>query len=229
MKVKTTTNYEQFATLYGNRPINRRHVESIKESIRKNGYLPTIAIVNQHKEVVDGQHRLKAVSELGLPYVYTEYDGADVNSALDLNRTQRSWTMQDYIESYANAGNQNYLDLMNDMKKWTISYVPAVTMAGVGTKTVKTGTLKYKSSQQLDERIARALVIQPFIGTKVIALWTAIYKVISNKDYNHQRMMKNLNAHRGSGKLGARIDEKGYILMFEEVYNHHARKTVRFY
>lgn len=213
----------------GNRPINRQHVERIKASIRKNGYLPTVAIVNQDKEVIDGQHRLIATTELGLPYYYTERAGANLENALDLNRTQRSWTVFDYIESYANAGNQNYIDLLNDMAKWKISYVTPTILAGTATTTVKNGRLKYKSSIKQDDTIAKALEIQPFVGTKVIALWLAIAKVLSNKEYNHQRMMKNLNAYRNSDKLGARIDEKGYLLMFEEIYNHNARKRIRFY
>lgn len=229
MKILETKDYQRFSLITGNRPVNNTHVKKIKESINYNGYLPVAAIVNETNQVIDGQHRLQAVSELGLPYYYTVVKGASVAEAQSLNKTQRQWSIQDYINSYANSGNENYIDLRADMDKWKVSYITAITMAKKGTDSVKNGTLKYKSSQKLDGLIASALEIQPFIGTKVVAVWVAIEKVLTTDGYNHHRMMKNLNAHRGSDKLGARVDTKGYLLMFEDIYNYHAKKITRFY
>jgi hypothetical protein len=42
-------------------------------------------------------------------------------------------------------------------------------------------------------------------------------------------MIKQLNAFRGSDKLGSRVDLKGYLIMFEEIYNYHSKKHLRFY
>ena len=64
--VYMTYDYNIFKKMLGNRELNERHVFRLKKSIREN-YIPNAIIVNQSMEVVDGQHRLKALSELGKP------------------------------------------------------------------------------------------------------------------------------------------------------------------
>lgn len=229
MKTQVTKDYGKFKLLKGNRPINYKHVYDIKDSIRRHGYIPTVAVTNERLEVIDGQHRLQVAQELNLPYYYVVGEGLSLQDAISVNIAQRKWTLQDFIESYASAGNQNYIDLLKDMKKWSVSYIVPTVLYGQPTRNVKNGTLEYKSSRKLDDMIAEALEIQGYIGTRVIAVWQAISKVVTTDGYNHQKMMKNMVMFKGNPLLGPKVDEKGYILMFEEIYNFHARKQLRFY
>ena len=64
--IKSTTDYNKFRKLNGNRPVRPNHVKRIVESMQKQ-LLPTFIEVNEHYEIIDGQHRIEALKELELP------------------------------------------------------------------------------------------------------------------------------------------------------------------
>ena len=59
-KVGVTNDYEMFQFLDSNREPNDRIVAKLEESIKQNGVQIPI-IVNQQKQIVDGQHRFWAL------------------------------------------------------------------------------------------------------------------------------------------------------------------------
>lgn len=67
LKTYITRDYSVFKYLKGNRGINLKNVNSIVDNVRDNGLLPTIVIVNENMEVIDGQHRIEAFKQLNLP------------------------------------------------------------------------------------------------------------------------------------------------------------------
>ncbi len=54
-------------------PSDALNYESFKESIRQNGQRVPVLAKARSGEVIDGRHRVKALSELGIPYVLVEY------------------------------------------------------------------------------------------------------------------------------------------------------------
>ena len=82
----------------------------MKDAIQRNpGILKAQPILcNEKLEVIDGQHRLVAASELGLPIYYNAVKGLDISTARALNILQRRWTVDDFAFSYAKAGNPHY-------------------------------------------------------------------------------------------------------------------------
>ena len=62
-----TKNYDQFKTLEGNRSIDQKNVNNIEQNMREHGVLPTVIIVNEKMEVIDGQHRIEALKRLHEP------------------------------------------------------------------------------------------------------------------------------------------------------------------
>ena len=69
-----STNYDEFRTLNANRNVSENHVKQIKAAIETVGNLTEVVpiIVNENKEIIDGQHRFEACKELGLPIFYTD-------------------------------------------------------------------------------------------------------------------------------------------------------------
>lgn len=108
-----TKNYKQFRSLVGNREVSDLRIKKIKESINKVGYIPTRIVVNENMEVIDGQGRLRVISELGLP-VYVDI----VEECRQMNINQSNWTLIDYIRSYAEDGNINYKYLDTALKRF---------------------------------------------------------------------------------------------------------------
>lgn len=60
LKTYITRDYSVFKYLSGNRDINLHNVNNIVKNVLENGLLPTIVIVNENMEVIDGQHRIEA-------------------------------------------------------------------------------------------------------------------------------------------------------------------------
>lgn len=105
-----TTDYKQFKMLVENRQTARTHINKLKDAIQKNPEIMEVQpiLVNEKMEIIDGQHRFVAASELGLPIVYNQVKGLDIGTARDMNIMQRKWGITDYAFSYAKAGNVHY-------------------------------------------------------------------------------------------------------------------------
>jgi hypothetical protein len=116
MEIYTTTNYEIFGRIAGNRGINDRIVKKLMTSIEKHGLVNPIT-VNENCEILDGQHRLEACKNLGIPvkYMVTE-DHYDHRVVQSINSAQHSWTLLDTIKSYAETGNTTYQWLLLQYK-----------------------------------------------------------------------------------------------------------------
>ena len=109
--IYSTTNYNIFKTLIGNRNLNGRHKDLIA-SIKEHGQLNPIT-VNEKYEVIDGQARLAALKMLGLPVEYIVKSGAGHTECVEWNNTGKRWTTRDFIKSYADLGYTSFMYLEN--------------------------------------------------------------------------------------------------------------------
>ena len=126
-RVKFTRNYSQFKKLGGNRDVGS--CKKLIKSIEKVGYIPNPIIVNEKMEVADGQHRLQACEELGIPIAYIVIPGVTVETARNMNTGQKNWKNIDYIKSYAETGNASYQKILLIQQKYPILLVNVITVA----------------------------------------------------------------------------------------------------
>lgn len=108
--------YQKFCILKGNRTIN--HWKSIVEAVKKFGQLFSPIAVNENYEIIDGQNRFKAFELLNLPIRYYFVDGYGAKECSILNTTGKNWSMSDFIDSYADIGNDNYIWLKSLLNKY---------------------------------------------------------------------------------------------------------------
>ena len=113
-EIRTTRDYHIFKFMPGNRAIKNR-AEKIKESIQEIGWISNPIIVNQDMEIVDGQSRFAACRELNMPIEYKIIPHLDLDDCRTLNRYNSEWGTVDYLNSYAEEGNINYIRLKNLM------------------------------------------------------------------------------------------------------------------
>lgn len=135
--VYKTTDYSIFKVLIGNRKVEPRRVSRIKKSIQTVGQVIVPIVVNERMEVIDGQGRLAALSELGLPVYFVYSEGAGVAECRQLNMFQSNWTSLDHIGSYADSGDEGYIRL----QKLIDTYKPAFklnSVMGAATNTIMT-------------------------------------------------------------------------------------------
>ena len=129
--MKQTTNYAIFKHKNGNRTINEKHVQKLKNSFIKHDYLPSCPIiVDENFNVVDGQHRLEAAKQLGIAVWYVVEKEPDNDLLIDLNITQRKWTATDYVNYYADEKkDENYIRFRQLLKEIPLDLLTVLDMA----------------------------------------------------------------------------------------------------
>ena len=98
-----------------NRVINHGHVNKIKEQMKTSlNVMPPITINDITKNIIDGQHRLKAFQKLvddgelpldsRLPVMFvTISTDFEKEAIINANTNSKNWSLDDYIASYAKS------------------------------------------------------------------------------------------------------------------------------
>ena len=117
-KVYKTSNLNVFNQLKGNRPPNPKHIARLCHSIEQNGILQNPIIVNENMDVIDGQHRLLAAKKSISSIYYIIVEGYGLNEVQLLNLNQKNWTMEDFMNGYADMGVESYVKLRDFMGEY---------------------------------------------------------------------------------------------------------------
>lgn len=160
--IYVTRDYMVFNRLKGNRQITNKRVAIIKASIEMVGYISNPIIVNEHMEIIDGQGRAKALEELDLPIEYKVVKGLGIAECRAMNLKPTSWTIDDFVESYAEYGVEGYV-LLKELKYkygfgYTLLHSLAQRRANGGARPqgeLRDGTFKMSKSEQ--EKLATSL------------------------------------------------------------------------
>lgn len=106
-KVYSTTDYDKFKTIVGNRPVVEKgsHFKEVLNSIKAEGQICP-AIVNDRNEIIDGQHRLAICRQLGIPFVYVIGEGRGFVNIAQAN-AGRKWSTETFVYGYAQNGGAN--------------------------------------------------------------------------------------------------------------------------
>lgn len=153
MEVKTVQIYETrdhdvFRRLKGNREVTNKRVAIIKESIESVGYISNPIIVNSRMEVIDGQGRLEALKQLNIPVEYRVIPGLSITECRAMNLKPTGWSIKDFVDSYAEYGNVNYVRLKKLAEAYdfahTLIFSLSSSLTNSGAKcqdTIRNGTL----------------------------------------------------------------------------------------
>ena len=149
--IMRTKDYDMFHRMEGNREVTDKRAKNIRKSIEKIGLIPSPIIVNEHMEVIDGQGRLEAIKQLGLPVFYIIVPGLTLVDCVAMNVNTTPWTLIDYIASYAETGHEDYsrlLRLINsyDLPMNTVVCAATGVMSTSNSSVIKEGTLVISES-----------------------------------------------------------------------------------
>jgi len=106
--VESTRNYSMFKDLLGNRQDTEKRKKHVLQSIDEVGLIPAPIIINEKNEVIDGQARLAAFRERNIPAYYMRVPGLTLEDCIAMNKNGTPWGYPDYINSFAQQGNENY-------------------------------------------------------------------------------------------------------------------------
>ena len=121
-QILESTNYDEFKILLGNRSVNDGHVNELIESMQENGNLKIPIIVNEKKEIIDGQHRYFAWLLRKEPITYIIKKGLGLKEAQVMNDRNRNWKDSDFLQSYLELGLPEYKKYNEFKKKYEFGH-----------------------------------------------------------------------------------------------------------
>ncbi|MBA4166537.1 MAG: ParB N-terminal domain-containing protein [Chitinophagaceae bacterium] len=235
LQVLVTTNYGLFTIMPENRNINLLHVKRLVESFKEQ-HLMSPLIVNEKYQVIDGQHRLMASMETGLPVYYIKVPGYGLGEVQRFNTNQKNWKNIDYLHSFCSEGRKPYLqfkEFMDDFPDFTIMSVERIIALRPSKKqnADKTAKNDFREGRLVIENLPRSYTLakkimefKPFLKefhtpTFVTAIMPLILK---SKVYDHKEMIHKLSATKVY--LTSQKDVESYRMNLEEVYNFKRQK-----
>lgn len=109
-----TTDYTIFKFIEGNRNRNQRGFNKIKKSIKQHGQWIDV-VVNEDFYVIDGQHRLWACEESGVPVRFVIMN-IPTEFISDIQCESEEWELKDFLNSMVKEGKASYITLNNIIK-----------------------------------------------------------------------------------------------------------------
>tara|TARA_R110000787_G_scaffold102719_1_gene208849 strand:+ start:599 stop:1363 length:765 start_codon:yes stop_codon:yes gene_type:complete len=111
-----------------NREVSLPHVDRMKKLILKNGFADAIKVSPSGSKFIsiEGQHRVQALVSLGvkeIPCLIIDWVDSQnkVNDfqqfVIDLNASNKTWSIIDYIKSHAKVGDKNYSYLLKKIRE----------------------------------------------------------------------------------------------------------------
>lgn len=233
-KIFETYEYDQFKILDSNREVRQARKNMLIKSIKNNGYIRNPIVVNEKMEILDGQGRFEACKELGKPIQFTVVKGAGIRECMVLNQYMKNWTLNDFVDSYKNQGNQSYIyfaDLLNKYNQGIMVTLSATTDGGSFSKDhnpIKTGTLVISKEdyEKAKKKLDVLIQIDPYIkkingaGTSVKV---AILFALTQKEVDKNRLITAFKKYWANYKPSSTV--VGSLDSVSEIYNYHLKRT----
>lgn len=221
----------KFKTIVGNRSVDEVRVRKIMKSIREVGMIPAPIIVNDLMEVIDGQGRMEACKRLGLPVPFVIIKGLGIKECRAMNIYGEKWNVLDYLESYANAGNQNYVRFLDFFRSCGFSLSIAAYFAMRSHLSNKTDAIKSGRLIFSEEDAARSRKLSDFAHlfddietNRRGSFIQAIVFCFCDPEVDNELLVKKI--HQSPRDFRAISSMEDCIQVIEEVYNRRCRNRV---
>lgn len=232
IQIYKSKNYEQFFLIPGNRTIIEKHVRQLMDSMSEEECVSPIQ-VNEKMEIIDGQHRFTALVRLKKPIHYYIVKGANLKTVQKLNSYTKDWNTMEYVNSYIESGNQNYIAYKEFFDNYKLGHIVSSTLlsgcvlAGNGRgsddKMFKNGNFKVKDLKDAIVKAEMLLEIKDYCPTyKARSFVWAILKCWNNKDFDWKRFVNK--AKYQSKKFVTCSNADQYLEVIEDVYNYNSRR-----
>ena len=111
-----------------NREVSLPHVDRMKNLILKNGFADAIKVspLGSKYISIEGQHRIQALVSLGvseipclvIDWVDSQHKVDEFQQfIIDLNASNKTWSLIDYIKSHSDKGDENYSYLLSKINE----------------------------------------------------------------------------------------------------------------
>lgn len=237
--IYSTTEYDLFDVdtnkLKGNRTLSESHVRQLQTSISENATSIefTPIIVNEKNQVIDGQHRLKALQRLGLPVHYIVWEGGTLEDAQRLNASSKNWTPLDYAYSYASRGNKHYKTYLEFRELYGLNHDILVQYLGLRkpmtSMMFKTGKLKVDDVAASHQLCSELLDLGDYyVGCRRRSFALAFKNIwaVPFGKYDHKHMLEQARKY-GSRFFQDYPGQEENKRMIEKIYNYGSSQKTR--
>ncbi len=230
--IKFRQDYEAFALMNGNRNLNRKKIEKIKNDVTSGfNLLPLCPIIVFEKEnqfyIVDGQHRFVVSMELELPVYYIISSELSLFQVATMNSKQEKWKEKDFLNCYIELGIPDYLVLRDICNEFDIGIQIAAELLQFGNYTKRREIMddfrdgSFQVNHEVEARELLQLVTGIFGRYTFSAdrnLYVAV-QMIKDKGLCDFEFLKE-KVRQAPMMMDRQTSHKEYIYNIERVYNH---------
>lgn len=225
VRVEETTDYDQFVSLKGNRMVGAKHVKQLIRKMEEEGNLTQVfpIVVNEKMEVIDGQHRLAALRDLGWPVFYEVKKNLTMETVQALNTGTQNWTWFDYAWSFSQQGNEEYTKFLNIWEffnlpySYLIYYATGAKEAGKKGKSFSKGEFKFVDHTETFRLLKQYKEISEVAEHNTSGFAQAIHDIMRLPNYDHKRMVAKMS--KFGGELKGYTNKLDYLRAIEDIYN----------
>jgi hypothetical protein len=234
--VYTTTDYHIFKTEESNRPVKEKRVANLMEDIAEKNLLEAFPIVvKSDMRVMDGQHRLRAAMELGVPIYYMINDDFDLNDIGKINSSSKGWKLDEFLHHFVKLDYPEYIKVEQYCAEFNVPLYNAIGFLygrfsqpnadlintfKDGNFVVKDYAHAVKVAKRRDDfsSYAEGFGLQKnFVN--------AVAKLSSQDEYNHKMMLDKMS--RQPTKLKKATTTDGYLDTMIDIYNYATPRKAR--
>ena len=233
VKVQYTKNYSKFKKVHSNRSLKTGILNKIKKSMVENGLMVDPIKVNEHGEVIDGQHRLHMAQELGLGIYFIVLKGIGKKEMITQNSTGSMWNLRDFLGTYVKDGNPNYIKIQKFMYEFPMfSITDSCVFLNGGNQNIKGDTFRdgmyvagsLNTARELAMNVMKLKDVYPLGYTRTVFVRTLLSTNLRNKDFTMEEFVKKSKVVPNE-YFQIKGDRKGYKRMIEDIYNYKRRST----
>ena len=179
-------------------------------------------------EIIDGQHRFRALKKLGAPVPFIIKEGYAKEETQILNHNSKNWDINDALHTYCDDQLEDYLMFKNFRDTYKFGNRECMNLLlgskrGCYDKIFKEGEFKIKDYPGAVEKAIKITQIAPYFKHYYRRTFlTAMLVCFDNSDYNHKQFLRKLEYQ--STKLVKCVSEAAYLDLIENIYDYNNRK-----
>ena len=227
-------NYTKFTLFDNNRDINETHVEELIASMRKSGQLMPV-VVTPSKEVIDGQHRLKACEKLGIPVSYVVNTAGNAKQIAVMNNTQKGWKNKDFLKHFCHKSHNNsaeYNKIAKFFNDYSLPFSVGIallsdqqTLATIAKDrgpmpSFRDGTFKISNLDKAKETAERLIKLKSFVPNlvRIVKFSIAFIKISKLDNFNLKTCYTQLE--KNSNKFDKCVNQEDWNEAMVAAYNY---------
>lgn len=234
VKLQVTTNYEMFVQSEFNRDL--RGLDKLRKSMQKHGFIPAYPLhcvkgAGGKLVIKAGHHRYEVAKSLGIEIYYIISE--DMAAIPELEESSNKWSMLDFVKSFARAGSEAHLAVMEYSSRTGISVGQAISLLGGECANshnlqnkARNGTYEVKPNEH-SAKVESVVIGLRGIGVKFYAnaqLVAAVSTVCWLDEFDVKIFLHRAATH--AHLLVKQSSKDQFLALIDHIYNFQARQRI---